>query len=137
MKRIDLAILLDTSLLIQHVRLRKVKNTLMMRAIAQFGPAAVSAITMLEYNVGELVADRRPDFKGEHPQLTVLPLRDAVLRRTEYLQAANIKQNKLMALGDLLIAATAIAHNLPLLTLNVADFQHLTIGHGLRMRKVP
>ena len=47
----------------------------------------------------------------------VLPLDDAVLK-----QAVKLRQARSMGLGDALVAATALVHDLPLATHNTADF---------------
>jgi predicted nucleic acid-binding protein len=44
--------------------------------------------------------------------------------------AIMLRQERKMALGDAVIAATALTHNLPLVTRNTQDFQHVA---GLRL----
>jgi predicted nucleic acid-binding protein len=41
-------------------------------------------------------------------------------------QAIALRQQVKMGLADAVIAATALAHNLPLATRNVDDFKHIT-----------
>jgi predicted nucleic acid-binding protein len=45
-------------------------------------------------------------------------------------RAVALRQQRKMTLGDAIIAATALVHNLPLLTRNVDDFKNIT---GLRI----
>jgi predicted nucleic acid-binding protein len=44
--------------------------------------------------------------------------------------AIMLRQERKMALGDAVIAATALTHNLPLVTRNTQDFKHVA---GLRL----
>ncbi len=56
---------------------------------------------------------------------TVLPLDEPVIRQT-----IALRQQHRVKLPDAIIAATALAHGLPLLTRNAADFQRVA---GLRL----
>ena len=51
----------------------------------------------------------------------VLPITDEIIDKT-----ISIRQNKKTALGDAIIAATAIVNNLTLITRNVKDFKNIT-----------
>ncbi len=130
---IDADCLIDTNLLIQHLRQPSRTNALR-RSLAIYGVGAISIITQLEYETGEIAAGRRSDFARQFSQFAVLPLTDGVLRRVPYVQAHSISLNKRMDYADLLIAATAAYHKIPLLTLNVEHFRHL--GQFLRLLKV-
>ncbi|WKN29542.1 type II toxin-antitoxin system VapC family toxin [Porifericola rhodea] len=55
-------------------------------------------------------------FKATH----VIPISDVILKT-----AVQLRQQKKMSLGDALIAATALEHQLTLLTRNKSDFQHI------------
>lgn len=64
----------------------------------------------------------------------MLPLNSAILDR-----AVSLRQQRRMSLGDSLIAGTALAHGLTLLTHNVDDFRWITtcrctipLARGLR-----
>lgn len=128
----DADLLIDTSLLIQHLRWRGGESPLE-RSLAEYGTGAVSIVSDIEYQVGELHAGRRPDFAHDFPDLIILSLSAPVLTRAPYIQAARLARNKPMDFADLLIAATAVYHRLPLLTLNVQDFRGI---QGLRLLKV-
>lgn len=55
----------------------------------------------------------------------MLPLSDAVM-----CQAVRLRQQRRMGLGDAIIAATALVHDLTLVTHNVQDFHRI---RGLRL----
>ena len=58
-------------------------------------------------------------------RMRILNLDDAVAAR-----AIALRQEQRMGLADTIIAATALVHNLPLVTRNEGDFKHIT---GLRV----
>jgi hypothetical protein len=58
-------------------------------------------------------------------RMKILPLDDAVAER-----AIALRQERRMGLADAIIAATALEHNLSLVTRNEEDFKHVT---GLRV----
>ncbi len=51
---------------------------------------------------------------------TILPIDDQVISKT-----INIRQNNKIALGDAIIAATAIVYNLTIVTRNISDFKNI------------
>ena len=53
-------------------------------------------------------------FRGSH----ILPLTDTIAQ-----QAVSLRQQRRMGLGDSIIAATAMTHNLALITHNTEDFR--------------
>ena len=86
--------------------------------IAKHAPAvsAISRVEVLGYHLlGEL--DRRK-FEEFFAAATVLPISDSVLSK-----AVELRQIRKMSLGDALIAGTALAHKLTLVTRDTQDFQ--------------
>jgi len=85
--------------------------------IADHAPAvsAVSYIEVLGYH--GLAEQDREYFKDFFAASLILPVSNEVLE-----QAVRIRQAKRMTLGDVLIAATALVHNLMLVTRNTHDF---------------
>ena len=63
------------------------------------------------------------DFVNASP---TYPLDDEVIQ-----QAIQLRQQKKMKLGDAIVAATAVAYNIPLVTRNEDDFKHIP---GLDLR---
>ena len=86
--------------------------------IAKHAPAvsAISRVEVLGYHLGN-AKDRRI-FEEFFAAATVLPLSDSVLSK-----AVELRQIRKMSLGDALIAGTALAHGLTLVTKDTQDFQ--------------
>ncbi|MGF1664195.1 MAG: type II toxin-antitoxin system VapC family toxin [Kineosporiaceae bacterium] len=101
---------------------------------ASFGEQAISTITLAELHFGVLRA-RTPDERAERLALAsraerrfdALPVDDAVAESYARLADAvtRMGRNPRRRSFDLLIAATALAHDARLLTLNPDDFRGL------------
>jgi predicted nucleic acid-binding protein len=85
--------------------------------IAEHAPAvsAVSIVEVLGYH--GLTDDEREGFEAFFGASRVLPVSEAVLG-----WAVRLRQQRRMSLGDALIAATALVHDLTLVTRNTHDF---------------
>jgi predicted nucleic acid-binding protein len=108
-------VLVDSNILIYaaqpaHAHLRQF--------IAVHAPAvsAVSYVEVLGYH--QLDDEARQYLEAFFRLARVLPLSQAVLD-----QAVVLRQQRKMSLGDALVAGTALAHGLTLVTRNVEDFQ--------------
>lgn len=88
------------------------------RLIAERSPAvsAVSYVEVLGYH--KLSDQQRRYFEKFFAAANVLAISEAVLD-----EAVKLRQLKKMTLGDSLIAGTALAHGLTLVTHNTADFK--------------
>ncbi len=80
--------------------------------------ASVSCIETLGYH--RLSDAERLGLEAAIARMTVLTLEDAVVAR-----AISLRQERKMGLADAIIAATALVHQLPLVTRNVDDFKHV------------
>jgi toxin FitB len=88
--------------------------------------ASVSRIEVLGYTgFGSLPEDRRVRLREIVTSLVELGLNEIVIQR-----AIALRQQKKMSLADAVIAATALAHDLPLVTRNIDDFKHIA---GLKL----
>ena len=93
--------------------------------IAQHAPAvsAISRVEVLGYHL--LTQQDRSDFEEFFAAATVLPVSDSVISK-----AIELRQQRKLKLVDALIAGTALAHGLTLVTKNLQDFEWID-GLGL------
>lgn len=116
-------VLIDTSILIDHLRRGRKDRTAFYR-VAQQHECVVSSITEFEFRVGSTAANR--DFVTALLKITpVLSFDSACVGAAIDIYLDLRARNQLLALPDLFIAATAIAHSLPLLTLNLSHFERV------------
>ncbi len=86
--------------------------------IAKHAPAvsAISRVEVLGYHL--LTQQDRSEFEEFFAAATVLPVSDLVISK-----AIELRQVRKLKLGDALIAGTALAHGLTLVTKDTQDFQ--------------
>ena len=111
--------LVDTDVLIWHLR----GYAQAMRRLDQLGALTLSAVSYLEVlqgmrNKAELLAVKKMLDKRS---ARLLPVTKAItLRATELMESLTLSHG--LQMGDALIAATALDHQLPVLTANVKHF---------------
>jgi len=114
--------LLDSNILIYAAE--PGREDLRERILAE--PAAVSVATIVEvlgYHL--LTREEEADLRALLNELIIFPADLNIAER-----AVGLRQQRKMGLGDAVIAATALVHDLPLLTRNVDDFKNVA---GLRV----
>ncbi len=86
--------------------------------IEQQSPAVsvISKIEVLGYN--KLTPENQQKLEKLFLILPILSVSDAIVEK-----AFNLRQQRKMSLGDAIISATALIHNLKLATANVKDFE--------------
>lgn len=113
-------LLIDTSVLIDFLRSKNKKTTLLYR-LAQSNSLAISRITHTELYAGKSVW-QNPRAKQELSVLlsglTVLSINERISE-----QAGKLRALHTIDLIDALIAATALHHHLPLATTNTKHFK--------------
>lgn len=93
--------------------------------------AAVSVLTVAELHVGVRDGDERRALDEMLATFRVLPLDDATARAGGLLRRDYGKSHG-VGLNDALIAATALAQGIPLVTLNVRHYPMLPVGQVIR-----
>jgi toxin FitB len=82
---------------------------------------AVSIITCIETLGYPLLTESNKIYlKNVFEVLNVLDLDSEIAQK-----AIELKQHKKMSIGDAIIAATALVHDVPLITRNIDDFKHI------------
>ena len=116
-------ILIDTSILIDHLRRENKERSVYFRAVQRFD-CSVSAITEFEFRVG-ITATNRPFVEALIELTPILPFDSSCVQAAAGIYRNLKAVNQLIALPDLFVAATAVAYDLPLLTLNLSHFERV------------
>jgi predicted nucleic acid-binding protein len=121
-------LLIDTSILIDHLRKPDKQKTVFYQLAPKY-EFVISSVTEFEFSVGS--TPRNEEFIDELlTNLPVLPFDsncgNAAVKIYRILRGAN----QLISLPDIFIAATAVANDLPLLTLNRKHFERV---EGLKL----
>ncbi len=110
-----MTILIDSNIVIYSVQ----PENLALRLYLDTLPRIVSVVTYIEaLGYHRLTADAERLISEFFRGGRMLPLTDSIAQ-----QAIALRQQRRMGLGDAIIAATAITHNLTLVTHNAEDFR--------------
>ena len=119
-------VLIDTSVLIAHLR----GQIRLHEKIADDEQLYISAITVYELEYGARRAGRASDLDALRRWFTILPFDEAAARKAAEVQAKLVRKNKRIGDRDVLIAGTALVHDLALMTRNVREYRRVP---GLRV----
>ena len=116
-------VLIDTSLLIDHLRKKRKDNTKFFELSKEYS-CQISSITEFEFSIGSSPKNR--EFtKNLLSKLTVLPFNSSYVQTAVNIYHSLKIKNKLISLPDIFIAATAISNGLSLQTLNKKHFEQI------------
>ncbi|HEX8459934.1 MAG TPA: type II toxin-antitoxin system VapC family toxin [Segetibacter sp.] len=117
-------IFLDTSVLIDFYRKQQKQNSYLFQLTDLYKVFAISVITEYEILIGSNnVQDSF--WVSFFEKVTILPFTSSVNNEAVKIYRQLKTENKLIAIPDILIAATAISNNLALATLNTKHFKGL------------
>ena len=120
----DNKVLVDACIFIDFFRASGKRKTYFSELLDRYEQHYVSSIAKYEVLCGAL--DRDMAFwNSTFQQITVLPFDDATILTARGIHRQLKQESKLIPLGDILIAATAIANDLPLATLNRNHFERI------------
>ena len=116
-------ILIDTSVIIDFLRRKDRKNSLLFILAQDKYQMYVSIVTHTELYAGKSVWERKEalkDLETLFSGVEIIPLKEEISRN-----AGAIKAHHHIDLLDAIIAATALFSGLDLVTLNVKDFEEI------------
>ncbi len=117
-------ILVDTSILIDYYRKTDKSNSVWVGLIQKGYEFAISAITKYEIFSGA-TPGQLSFWDSVIQTIVVLPLDEACVDTAVQINIGLKRKRKQIDLADLLIAATALTHNLPIATLNRKHFDRI------------
>lgn len=121
-------VLLETDTLINFLRALPGTVEKAEQHPAEYGVLTVCAITYYETVRGlgvRKAASQQRRLAYVQPQLEVLPIDQPVADQTAMIYLTLQSQNALIPDADMLIASTALVHNLPLATSNLRHFDRI------------
>lgn len=123
-------ILIDTSIIIDHLRLKNKKQTILYKLFKNKHNLFASILTHTESYAGKSVWEKdsvRNHLKNILAGITILPLEEITS-----VKAGEISARYNLEIVDAIIAATSIIHKLDLATLNIKDFEKI---NGIKLFK--
>ncbi len=116
-----MTLLLDTTVLIDILRGRQGRRTLLAKLVESGHTLATSAI-----NMGEVYSGMRLEEETQTEiflnSLDCYPITAAIAKRAGKLKASWAHKGKTLSLADMIVAATALENSLTLMTDNRKDF---------------
>jgi len=120
----DKIVLVDTSILIDYFRKSEKSNSALVKLFQQGYGFCISAVT--EYEIYSGATQSQSGFWEEILKMTKVLAFDQLVVKVAVETNNNLKRKrKQIAIADLFIASTAIAHDLPIATLNRKHFDRI------------
>lgn len=117
-------VLIDTSVIIDHLRKRD-KPKSMLFTIADRFDLFVSSITVFELYAGATDERKKKDIENIISTAEVIPFSTDIAKEAGELYISLKKENRILEIRDIFIAATAATFNLPIVTLNRDHFERI------------
>lgn len=120
----DKIILVDTSILIDYYRKTDKEKSAWVSLVRQGYSFAISVVTKYEIYSGA-TSNQLPFWNSVLQAISVIPLDEKSADTAVAINNTLKKKRKQIDIADLFIAATAIAHSIPLATLNRRHFDRV------------
>lgn len=120
----DKVILVDTSILIDYYRKTDKEKSVWISLVRQGYSFAISAVTKYEIYSGA-TQNQLAFWDSILQALTVMPLDEISVDTAVAINTELKRKRKQIDLADLFIAANAVAHHMPLATLNKKHFDRI------------
>lgn len=114
----------DTSIFIDYLRAKNKAKT-RLQNLPDDAVIYVSSVAMYELYMGATTPQKWVDVKTLTDSIPVLPFTKEVAEKAAIIYQELRKNNKLIEFRDIFIAATALVHNLPVLTRNSKHFKRI------------
>jgi tRNA(fMet)-specific endonuclease VapC len=117
-------LLIDTSIIIDHLRKKNKKNSQLYNIVGNY-TLFISAITVFEIYAGAINDLKKQEISNVLEYVNILPFTKAAALKSGEIYLSLRKENQVIETKDLFIAATALSHDLPLMTLNLKHFERV------------
>ena len=121
----------DTGIFIDYLRAKDKSKTILQK-LPDESELYVSTITLYELYMGATNPQKWVDVKTLTDDIPVLPFTKTISEKAAIVYQELKKENKIIEFRDIFIAATAMVHNLSVLTKNK---KHFTRVKGLKLRE--
>lgn len=121
----------DSGIFIDYLR-SKDKTKTILQNLPDDAELYVSSVTLYELYMGTTSPQKWIDVKTLTDDIPVLPFTKTISEKAAIIFQELKKGNKIIEFRDIFIAATAIVHDLPVLTRNK---KHFTRVKGLKLRE--
>ncbi len=121
-------LLIDTSIVIEHLRKHDRRRSILFRIVDDYA-LHTSTIVEFELFAGATDSQKRHDVEEILRWCIILPFTSKVADAAATIFQDLRRENRLIEMRDIFIAATALAYDLPLLTLNVDHFRRIERLH--------
>lgn len=116
--------LLDTGLVLRHLRGQR-RTVQLLRGLGKESRLAIASVTRLEVHAG-MQPEERYATQKLLARLATINLDREIADRAGDMIANSKRAGQVLSVPDAIIAATAIGHQLTLVTLNQGDFRHIS-----------
>ena len=126
-------ILIDTSIFIEYLRKQNKAKSILYQ-IVESQEIYTSTVVEFELYAGATDEQKRRDVDGILTWCTVVPFTSDIAQTAAIIYQELKSVNRLIDMRDILIAASALTHGLPVMTLNMGHFDRVT---GLQLVSPP